>query len=133
MIALDTHALVWWVADPKRIAAKARRLLDAAIKAREPVAVSSISVWEVSMLVDRGRLELTMDADTWIASVQALPFLAFHPVDNAIALRAERLAGFPHRDPADRMIVATALALNATSVTADKSLRAYGPLATAWD
>lgn len=133
MIALDTHALVWWVADPKRIPPKARRLIDGAIKASEPIAVSSISVWEIAMLVARGRLELTIDTETWIASVQALPFLTFFPVDNAIALRAVHLTAFPHRDPADRMIVATALGLNATLITADKRLRAYRPLQTTWD
>ena len=133
MIALDTHALVWYAAEPTRIPGKARRLIEAAIKSNEHIAVSSISVWEIAMLVARGRLELTIDAETWIARVQELPFLAFHPVDNAIALRAVNLSDFPQRDPADRMIVATALGLNATLVTADKRLRAYRPLETVWD
>lgn len=133
MIVLDTHALVWWVADTARLGAKARRLIDGAVKEGERLAVSSISVWEIGMLVARGRLELTMDVQTWIASVQALPQLTFIAVDNAIALRAVHLADFSERDPADRMIVATALGLNATLVTADKRLRGYRPLRTAWD
>jgi PIN domain nuclease of toxin-antitoxin system len=133
VIALDTHALVWWVADPKRVPAKARRLIDAAIKSSEQIAVSSISVWEIAMLVARGRLQLTIDTDSWIASVEALPFLTFHPVDNAIALRAVNLTDFPHRDPADRMIAATAIGLNATLLTADKRLRRYRPLQSVWD
>ena len=133
MIALDTHALVWYAAEPARIPAKARRLLEAAVRSKEHIAVSSVSVWEIAMLVARGRLELTIDADTWIARVQELPFLAFHPVDNAIALRAVNLSAFPHRDPADRMIVSTALGLNATLVTADRQLRAYRALETVWD
>jgi PIN domain nuclease of toxin-antitoxin system len=133
MIALDTHALVWCVADPKRVPAKARRLIESAIKSSEPIVASSISVWEIAMLVARGRIELTMDTNTWIASVQALPFLTFHPVDGAIALRAVNLTDFPHRDPADRMIVATSIGLNATLLTADRRLRAYKPLQTAWD
>lgn len=133
MIALDTHALIWWVAEPKRIPAKTRRAVDAALGAGESLAVSSISVWEIAMLVERGRLAFTTDADTWLANVQALPVLAFHPVDSAIALRAVRLPGFAHRDPADRMIVATALGLNASLVTADARLRSYKPLTTLWD
>jgi PIN domain nuclease of toxin-antitoxin system len=133
LIALDTHALVWYAAEPKKIPAKARRLIETAIGSSEHIAISSISVWEIAMLVARGRLELTIDAETWMARVQELPFLTFHPVDNAVALRAVRLTDFPRRDPADRMIVATALGLNATLVTADKRLRAYRPLQTVWD
>jgi len=133
MIVLDTHALVWWVSEPKRIPAKARRALDASAKAGESVAVSSISMWEIAMLVDRGRLQFTIDADTWISSVEALPFITFVPVDNRIATRSVRLEGYGQRDPADRIIVATTLGLGATLVTADVKLRDYKPLATLWD
>ena len=70
MIALDTHALVWYAAEPARIPAKARRLLEAAVRSKEHIAVSSICAWEIAMLVARGRLELTIDAETWIAHVQ---------------------------------------------------------------
>lgn len=133
MILVDTHALVWWVSDPKRIPTKARRALDAAVKARESVAVSSISVWEIAMLVARKRLEFTIDAESWITAVEALPFFTFIPLDNRIAVRSVELDGFPNRDPADRIIVATALGLGATVVTADSRLRGYKALATIWD
>lgn len=133
MIALDTHALIWWVSDPKRVPVKARRLISAAVSDAEPVAVSSISLWEVAMLVARKRLALTIDTSAWIAHIEALPFLTFVPVDNQVAVRAVQLEDFPHRDPADRMIVATALGLGAVLLTADARLRAYRPLRTAWD
>jgi PIN domain nuclease of toxin-antitoxin system len=133
VIVLDTHALVWWVAEPKRIPGKARRVIDAALKNDETLAISSISLWEVAMLVERRRLAFTMDADAWLLNVQSLPMLSFHPVDNAVALRSVRLMDFAHRDPADRMIVATAMGLNATLVTADARLRAYKPLTSVWD
>ena len=133
MIALDTHALLWWVSTPARIPAKARRLLDAAVEERTPVAVSSISLWEVARLVDRKRLELTIPVEMWIAHVEDLPWLTFVPVDNRIAVRSVRLESFPHRDPADRIIVATALGLSATLVTADARLHAYKALPTVWD
>lgn len=132
-MVLDTHALIWWVSDPARVPAKARRLLDAAVKAGEKLTVSSISIWEVAMLVDRGRLTLTLALDVWIEQVESLPFLAFQPVDNRIAARAVRLDGFSPRDPADRMIAATALELGATLITADARLRGYTPVKTVWD
>lgn len=132
MIVLDTHAWIWWVADPARIPAKARKLIDRSVAAAEPIRVSSISTWEVAMLVERGRLHLTMDVPSWIAASEALPFLEFVPVDNAIAVRSVQLPGFRHRDPADRIIVATALGLGATLVTGDSRLRRYRPLKAVW-
>lgn len=133
MIVLDTHALVWWVSEPKRVGVKARKLIDAAGAARTTIAVSSISIWEITMLVAAGRLALTVEVNAWIAHVEALPLLSFVPVDNRIAARAVQLVNFAHRDPADRIIVSTALGLGATLLTADKQLRAYAPLSTAWD
>jgi len=133
VILLDTHALVWWISEPKRIPARSSRLINAAIRAGESIAVSSISVWEIAMLVARGRLSLTMDTAVWLARVEALPFLTWVPVDNQIALRSVHLEEFPNRDPADRIIVATALGHGATLVTADASLHRYRPVKSTWD
>lgn len=133
MIVLDTHALVWWISEPKRVGAKARKLIESAVAGRSPMFVSSISIWEVAMLVAARRIELTFEVNAWIAHVEALPFLSFVPVDNRIAARAVQLANFAHKDPADRIIVATALGLGATLLTVDKQLRACAAVATAWD
>lgn len=133
MILLDTHALVWWVAEPGRLPAKARRRLERVTGAGEPLQVSSISAWEVAMLVKRGRLELTMDVGAWMDAVDAVPTLEFVPVDNRVALRAAHLPDTVPGDPADRIIVATALGLGATLVTADAQLRRYRPLRTLWN
>jgi PIN domain nuclease of toxin-antitoxin system len=125
--------LVWWVSEPKRVPAAARRLIDAAMRDTDPIAVSSISVWEIAMLVTRKRLAFSIDAALWLARVEALPFLSFVPVDNRIAVRAVHLEGFAHRDPADRIIVATAIGIGATLVTGDPHLRAYRRVKTVWD
>ena len=85
------------------------------------------------MLVARDRLAFTMDAGLWIARVEALPFLTFIPVDNRVAIRAIQLENFPHRDPADRIIVATAILAGATLVTSDPRIRSYSPVKTLWD
>jgi PIN domain nuclease of toxin-antitoxin system len=132
VIVLDTHVFVWWLASPDRIPRKARARLDRAAAEGDALRVSSISVWEVAMLVARGRLTLTMEVGAWIAAAEALPQLGFVPVDNAVALRAVALPESFSRDPADRIIAATALGLGATLVTADEHLRAYGPLVTLW-
>jgi PIN domain nuclease of toxin-antitoxin system len=133
VILLDTHAWVWWVSDPDRLPERSRRAIQKSLDAGEPARVSTMSAWEVAMLVARGRLELAMGLDEWIALAESAPEITFVPVDNRIALKAVALEGFPHRDPADRIIAATALVLGATLITADARLRAYGPLSTIWD
>ena len=131
MIVLDTHAWIWWVSDPERLPARARAAIEHAV-ASASVYVSSISVWEVAMLVARKRLELTMPAVDWVARSEALPFLRFVPIDNALALSSVALEGFTYPDPADRLILATALWLEAPIVTKDRRMRAYARVKTIW-
>jgi PIN domain nuclease of toxin-antitoxin system len=73
-----------------------------------------------------------MDVGDWIAASEALPLLQFVPVDNRIALRSTALPGKLHKDPADRIIVATTLILGATLVTKDRRLRRYPHVDTLW-
>ena len=108
-----------------------RKLIERHVGVQE-VHVSSISTWEVALLVRRGRLELSMDVADWVAKSEALPFLRFVPVDNGIALRPVLLPAPLHNDPADRIIIATALQLGATLITKDDKLRAYPHVPTAW-
>ncbi len=131
MTLLDTHAWVWWVSDPERLSRRARSAIDKAIEVSD-LCLSSISVWEVHMLVTRGRLVLTMDAGEWVSRSEALPYLRFVPVDNRIATRAVQLPPPLHDDPADRFIVATALTLGADLITRDRRLLHYRPVQTVW-
>lgn len=113
------------------MSAPARTALREAV-AGDGVYVSAISAWEVALLVQRGRLELTMDADDWIAASSALPFFHFVPVEARVAAAAARLPGAFHADPADRIIVATARSLGATLLTKDDRIRAYSEARTLW-
>ncbi len=97
-----------------------------------PLLVSSMSVREVAMLSERGRLALTIGVEDWVAHCEGLPFLSFVPVSNRIALEWTPLPGFPSADPADRIIVATALGLGATLVTADRRIQTYTRVRTVW-
>ena len=94
--------------------------------------MSAISCWEVSLLVQRGRLELAIAVEEWIARSEALPFLEFLPVDHRIAARANSLPGNLHADPADRLIVATALLHGLPLVTKDRRLRRFPHVETIW-
>ena len=131
MIVLDTHAWIWWVGDPAQIS-PAAAVRIAAESERGGIQVSAISCWEISLLARKGRLVLTLEVADWIAKTEALPFVHFVPVDNHIALRSNSLPGDLHDDPADRLIVATALTLGATLITKDARLIAYPHVETLW-
>ena len=131
MIVLDTHAWIWWVASPDEISRAAGEEIDRAME-REEILISSISCWEIALLVRKGRLELTIPVEDWIARSEALPFVRFVPLDNRIALRANYLPGEIHDDPADRIIIATALTLGAPLVSKDTRIRDYPHIETIW-
>ena len=131
MIVLDTHVWIWWVANPDQISKRAQEKIDLAME-REEICISAISSWEVALLVRKGRLELTMPVDDWIARSEALPFVRFLPLDNRIALRCNELPGEIHEDPADRIIIATAMTLGAPLVSKDTKIRSYPHVETIW-
>jgi PIN domain nuclease of toxin-antitoxin system len=122
VIVLDTHIWVGYIDDPASLPKPA---LDAIRGRREPVGISSISVWEVLMLEQRGRLELGIPARVWVEKCERLALFHFIPVDNTIARIAAELPGPLHQDTADRLIIATALSLGATLVTRDRKIIDY--------
>lgn len=125
MIILDTHILIWWCDGDKQLSEKAKTRIDAALEAEEDILVSSISAWEVSMLVSKNRLALTMDVDTWLETASEIDNVKFIPVDNKVAIESTRLPDEFHKDPADRMIVALARTLSAPLITADEKILNY--------
>jgi PIN domain nuclease of toxin-antitoxin system len=131
VIVLDTHVLLWWVNDPTALGRPAREAIDEAVNSKS-VHVSCISSWEIALLVERGRLRLALDVRDWLCRCEALPFLSFVAVSNAIAVESVRLPDFPHADPADRIIAATALSLGAALVTKDDKLQNYPHVKTIW-
>jgi len=131
MIVLDTHVWLWWVSNPELLSSAARKTLDHAMADGE-ICISSISAWEVAILVKKGRLDLTMSAEDWIARSEALPFLRFVPVDNRIALKSANLPGQLHDDPADRIIIATTIMLGGTLISKDDKIRKYQHVRSIW-
>jgi PIN domain nuclease of toxin-antitoxin system len=123
---LDTHALIWLVEDSKALGRRTARRIENA-RGRDDLAVSAISFWEVAMLAEHGRLALTVPPADWRRRVLGLGIHEL-PVTGDVATSATVLPGL-HADPADRFIVATALAVSAELVTADgRLLRWDGPL-----
>ncbi len=131
MIVLDTHVWIWWVSNPELLSAKAREAIDHAIPDKH-IYISSISVWELALLVERGRLKLSMDTLSWLAKSESLPFVTFIPVNNSIAFRSTQLRGRLHNDPADRIIIATTLTIGGVLISKDLKIRGYKHVKTLW-
>ena len=127
MIVLDTHAWLWWVSDPDRLGRAARKQLEAS----DRIGVASVSCFEVAAAAAKGRISLDRGALDWLHQAIALPRLELLPLTPAIAVKATELGRF-HGDPADRLIVATALLESAPLVTRDRRIRKYQAVVTIW-
>ena len=131
MIVIDTHVLVWWLARAPGLSRKAERTL-AAHGDPGQIVVSAISLLEIATAVRRGRLELSIPLDQWLADINSLPEIRIEPVSADIAALAGSLAEPMHGDPADRLIVSTAFTLGVPLVTGDKKLQEYRGVKTIW-
>ncbi len=131
MIVLDTHTLVWWVTGDATLSKKAGKVIERE-QSGGSIIVSAISAWEISMLVAHGRLVLSMDVSSWLATVAEIEAVRFLPVDVEIAAKSVELPGNFHKDPADRMIVTTARKLAVPLVTKDDKILNYPHVKTIW-
>lgn len=121
---LDTHVWVRWIeagSNPLPLA-----LIDA-IERAPVVYVSAISWWEVAQLTKRGRLELPLPVDEWLIEATEGSGVLSVPVSPTMARRAAMLPDL-HRDPADRIIIATALELGLVLASLDQCFPAYPEL-----
>ncbi len=118
---LDTHVLVWWLNDRRRLSA-AQRAAAASADAGSPLLVSDISLWEVATLHSLGRIRLTIPLREWLEKATAPPLVRRQGISPAIAEAVAALPDSFHRDPADRILVATARVLGATLLTRDRRI-----------
>lgn len=122
MILLDTHIWVRWLISDKI----SSELIDF-IEYSEQVCISSISCWEVVYLAKRGRIDLEMPAEEWIYVGLSETQMTCLPIDQKIAILAANLPDH-HRDPADRIIIATAITHGAQLISFDEQFRKYDEL-----
>jgi PIN domain nuclease of toxin-antitoxin system len=119
-LLLDTHIWLWSFLQPERLSRRVAREIQ---RADNELWLSPISVWELGILCDKGRVKLTQQVETWVDAVfRAVP-MHEAPLTAEIAL-ATRGIRLPHRDHADRFLAATAKVLGLTLVTADQRLLA---------
>ena len=117
-LLLDTHIWLWSLLAPENLT---RRVTKALEDPGNDLWLSPISVWELVMLVEKGRVRLAKDVETWTAEAFAQIPLREAPVTYEVALET-RKTSLPHGDPADRLLAATARVFELTLVTADERL-----------
>lgn len=120
-LLLDTHVLIWAVLNEPHLGPQAAKAINAASR-QNRLAVSAITPWEIGMLASKKRIALHKDVLEWVREALAKPGLSLVALEPEIAIASTRLPFEMHPDPADRVLVATALSLGATLVTADRSL-----------
>lgn len=129
MILLDTHAWVWWVSrQPGLLPAS---LVNRLATTTEPVCIASVSCLEVALLVKKRRLELSGALDDWFALAIDASGIELLPLTPAIAARTVSLPDL-HKDPIDRVLIATALEHDAVLITKDRSVSCYPDVRTEW-
>jgi PIN domain nuclease of toxin-antitoxin system len=117
-LLLDTHVWIWSHLEPERLGKKARAALT---KPETELWLSAISVWELCLLAEKGRLALRTSPAEWIERALAIAPMKDAPVTREVALEARALR-LSHDDPADRFLAATAAVHELTLVTADERL-----------
>ncbi|HEX8621432.1 MAG TPA: type II toxin-antitoxin system VapC family toxin [Allosphingosinicella sp.] len=124
MILLDTNVFIWMAAGDSSLGHAAR---DAIERAREEdgLRVAAITLWEISMLNRKNKVRLEGDVLAWVETTLTRSGIRLEALHPSIAVNAERLPGNLQRDPADRMIVATARHLACPLLTSDREILAY--------
>jgi PIN domain nuclease of toxin-antitoxin system len=129
VIVLDTHVWIWAATEPSKLSERAARSLEYS----KTLGLCPISVWEISTQESLGRLAFDRPLEVWLAQMLAQPRLKVLELLPQIALLAGQLGreGF-HGDPADRMIVATAIFHGWPLVTKDRAIRDFPGVESIW-
>jgi len=128
LLLLDTHCWLW--AQLGLIQRLSRAALQAIRSAESEgnLRISVISIWELAMLEQRGRVALPMNVRTWVDQALSKPGIAVAQLSPEIMIESVHLPGEMHGDPADRMLVATARVQGATLLSKDEQLIRYSRL-----
>jgi len=125
---LDTHVLLGWF-EGHSLSPAHRRVVRRA-STTHPLWVSDITLWEIATLLALGRIRLALPLREWLDRATAAPLVMRHGISPAVAAEVASLPASFHRDPADRIIVATARVLGGTLLTADRRIVDAGIVST---
>jgi PIN domain nuclease of toxin-antitoxin system len=124
-LLLDTHVWIWLMNEDLKLSSNFLKAVDRCQK-QDTILISAISIWEIGMLVEKKRIELNMDCLDWVERSLSLSGIVLVPISPRIAIQSTRLPGVIHGDPADRILIATAVEESAVLATHDQKLLDYG-------
>jgi PIN domain nuclease of toxin-antitoxin system len=124
LLLLDTHVWLWLLAGSPELSTQARQRIGEAA-AVGALRIAAVSLWEIALLASRGRIVLGKSMGLWLDEALAEPGPAIDPLSPQIAIESYSLPEAFHRDPADRLIVATARVANAALMTRDRRILDY--------
>jgi PIN domain nuclease of toxin-antitoxin system len=130
LILIDTHVLVWLAFEETRISGKAQAAINQARQALQGLAISDFTLYELSLLFRKKQFSLTITPESFLLEVETR-FVVL-PITSRVCVRALSLPLSYPKDPADRIIGATALVEGLTLVTADQAIRKSGVVRTVW-
>jgi len=130
VILVDTHVVVWLAFDLEQISRKARAAIDDARKNADGLAISDITLLELATLATKGRIHLDISLESFLQEVESR-FVVL-PISGRACARAMGLPATYPKDPADRMIAATALVEGLSLLTADRAIRRSRTVQTIW-
>ena len=122
-LILDTHILIWYV-EGINLSESQVALIDQ-MRDKASLYISAISIWEIALLVSRERIALSIDLDQWIQKATSITGLTLLDLSISILTQSCTLSNYEHKDPADRMIIASARSINAHLMTCDQKIIDY--------
>jgi PIN domain nuclease of toxin-antitoxin system len=130
MLLVDTHVVVWLALEPARISKKARAAIEEARRSAQGLGISDMSLLEIAVIESKGRIKLNASLETFLSEVEAR-FVVL-PITGRVCVRALGLPARYPKDPADRIIGATALVEGVPLITADTDIQRSKALNTIW-
>ena len=121
-LLLDTHIALWLDSGDDHLHSSTRAMIDGCWQNGGTIHLSAVCVWEIALLVDSRRIELDLPIEAWITRFLQRPGIEAAPLGHSAASRSYRLHQLEHRDPADRLLIATAIELACPLVTYDERI-----------
>lgn len=125
-LLLDTHIILWLDSGSDRLRKSTRALIDDCWRDGGAIVMSAVTAWEIALLVDTQRIDLDCPVEAWVERFLMRPGVEAAPLGHRAACRSYLSYHLEHRDPADRLLIATAIELACPLVTYDKRIQSFG-------
>jgi PIN domain nuclease of toxin-antitoxin system len=124
-LLLDTHVVLWLDSGDDRLRSTTRALIDRYWQTGRTIFLSAVSAWEIALLVDTERIDLDVSVEAWIERFIERPGVEIVPLGYRAACGSYQLIRLEHRDPADRLLVATAIEIACPLVTYNERIERF--------